>query len=99
MTSNKKKTKGAKDMMSRELLKRSGEIHTIDLSQVEGDGSFKCLKCGTSISPEDETEEVYTIIDTKVVKDELVELVVSCAKCKTIIKLTGFQQTAELADK
>jgi DNA-directed RNA polymerase subunit RPC12/RpoP len=99
MTSNKKKPKGAKEMMNRELLKRSGEIHTIDLSQIEGDGSFQCPKCGTSISPEDETEEVYKIIDTKVVNNELVELVVSCATCKTIIKLTGFQQTAELADE
>ena len=95
MTSNKKKAKGAKNMMNRELLNRSGETHTIDLSQIEGDGSFQCPKCETLISPEDETGQVYTIIDTKVVNDELVELVISCSTCGTLIKLTGFQQIIE----
>ncbi len=45
-----------------------------------------------AISPEDETEENYQILDTKVVNDELAELVVSCGKCGSIIRLTGFQQ-------
>jgi hypothetical protein len=47
------------------------------------------------ISPEDETEEVYRIVDTKVYNDELVELVISCGTCGTHIKLAGFQQTVE----
>ena len=69
--------------------------HTIDLTKIEGDGSFPCPKCGTIISPEDETEEIYKIVDTKVINDELVELVVMCGNCRSNIKLTGFQQTIE----
>ena len=48
-----------------------------------------------SISPDDESEENYQILDTKVVNDELAELVISCAKCGSTIKLTGFQQGSD----
>jgi len=70
-------------------------IHTVDLTKIDGDGSFPCPKCGTVISPEDETEEIYKIVDTKIVNDELVELVIMCGECKSKIKLTGFQQAIE----
>ncbi len=73
-------------------LEKKEYAFTIDLSSVEGDGSFPCPKCGRSISPDDETEDNYQIIDTKVVNDELSELVISCGKCGCTIKLTGFQQ-------
>jgi predicted RNA-binding Zn-ribbon protein involved in translation (DUF1610 family) len=66
--------------------------HTINLAAIDGDGSFQCPSCGTSISPDDETEENYQIMDTKVVNDELAELVIACGKCGCIITLTGFQQ-------
>jgi ribosomal protein S27AE len=69
--------------------------YTIDLTKIEGDGSFPCPKCGTIISPEDETEEIYKIVNTKVINDELVELILMCGKCRSNIKLTGFQQTIE----
>jgi hypothetical protein len=42
------------------------------------------------ISPDDETDSNYEIVDTKVKNDELAELVVRCKRCQTIIKLTGF---------
>jgi predicted RNA-binding Zn-ribbon protein involved in translation (DUF1610 family) len=64
----------------------------INLASVEGDGSFSCPKCGASISPDDETEDNYEIVDTKVVNNELAELVITCNKCGCTIKLTGFQQ-------
>lgn len=64
---------------------------TIDLTKIEGDGAFPCPKCGTVISPEDETEQVYKIVNTKVVNDELVELVIVCDTCGTHIRLAGFQ--------
>ena len=70
-------------------------LYTVDLTQIDGDGSFPCPKCGTLISPEDETEEVYKIVDTKVINDELVELVIMCGECSSNIKLTGFQQAIE----
>ena len=66
--------------------------YIVDLLAVEGNGSFACPKCGMMISPEDETEENYTIVNTKVINDELVELVVVCSKCGITIVLTGFEQ-------
>jgi predicted RNA-binding Zn-ribbon protein involved in translation (DUF1610 family) len=66
--------------------------YIVNLLTVEGNGSFACPKCGITISPEDETEKNYTIINPKVVNDELVELVVACGKCGIRIVLTGFQQ-------
>jgi predicted RNA-binding Zn-ribbon protein involved in translation (DUF1610 family) len=79
--------------MMKKNISTKGLIHNIDLTKIDGDGSFPCPKCGTVISPEDETEETYKIVDTKIVNDELVELVIMCGKCKSNIKLTGFQQT------
>jgi hypothetical protein len=76
------------------MMKKS-VTYTIDLTKIDGDGSFPCPKCGTVISPEDETEEIYKIVDTKIVNDELVELVIVCSECKSSIKLTGFQQVIE----
>ncbi|HUU89425.1 MAG TPA: hypothetical protein VMX17_16955 [Candidatus Glassbacteria bacterium] len=69
--------------------------HKIDLAQIDGDGAFPCPKCATMISPEDESESVYKIVDTKVSNNELVELTIKCNNCKTNMKLTGFQQTIE----
>ena len=77
-------------MMNKQKFKNQQYI--VDLLAVEGNGSFACPKCGMIISPEDETEENYTIVNTKVTNDELVELVVACGKCGTTIVLTGFEQ-------
>ena len=81
-------------MIKKNAVKKS-EMYTIDISLIEGDGSFPCPKCGTMISPEDETEDVYKILDTKMVNDELAELVISCGTCRTVIKVVGFQQAME----
>jgi hypothetical protein len=86
--------------MMKKSMSKKRVPYTVDLRQIDGDGSFPCPKCGTVISPEDETEEVYKIVDTKVVNDELVELVIMCGECSSNIKLTGFQQAIEgLASK
>jgi hypothetical protein len=66
--------------------------YTINLGNVDSeDGSFPCPNCHVSISPDDETEDNYEIMDTKVVNDELAELVIACGKCSCVIKVTGFQ--------
>jgi hypothetical protein len=44
-----------------------------------------------TISPEDETDENYKILETKVINEELAELVIACGKCRSTIILTGFQ--------
>jgi hypothetical protein len=77
-------------MMMKKLDKKVSE-YTVDLSTVEGDGSFPCPQCETAISPDDSSEENYQILDTKVDNDELSELVISCGKCGSTIRITGFQ--------
>ncbi|MCW4016339.1 MAG: hypothetical protein NWF06_08215 [Candidatus Bathyarchaeota archaeon] len=62
----------------------------MDLATLQGEGDFSCPGCGTVISPEDETEDVYVILDTKVSGDELEELVIQCNRCKSKIRLVGF---------
>ena len=78
-------------MMMKKQQKKNDSAYKIDLVSIEGDGSFPCPKCGMSISPEDETEDNYKILETKVVNDELAELIIACGKCKSTIMLTGFQ--------
>jgi len=65
-------------------------MYTVDLTRIDGDGAFPCPKCGTMISPDDESEETYQIVTTRVKRDELEELVLKCNKCKTTINLVGF---------
>ena len=77
--------------MMKKPQKKNGAEYKVDLVTVEGDGSFPCPKCGMPISPEDETEENYQILETKVVDEELSELVIACGKCRSTIVLTGFQ--------
>jgi hypothetical protein len=79
-------------MMMKKLDKKAS-VYKVDLAILEGDGSFDCPKCKATISPDDESEDNYEILDTKVVNDELVELVISCAKCGSTVKVTGFQSS------
>jgi predicted RNA-binding Zn-ribbon protein involved in translation (DUF1610 family) len=80
-------------MMKKETVKKS--MYTIDLTKIDGDGAFPCPKCGAVISPDDETEENYQIVDTKVKDDELAELILVCSKCRSTIKLVGFLSQPE----
>jgi len=78
-------------MMKKATVKK-GETYTIDLTKIDGDGAFPCPKCGVIISPDDETEEVYQIVETKVKGDDLAELILKCKKCGSTIRLVGFLQ-------
>ena len=69
---------------------KQSQVYRIDLTKIEGDGDFPCPNCGVVISPDDESEEVYTILDTKLKDEALQELVIQCNKCKSKIHLTGF---------
>ena len=64
--------------------------YTVDLRKTKGEGDVKCPKCGVVISPDDETEEVYTILDTVMDGDRLDRIVLQCFKCLSRIDLTGF---------
>jgi len=65
-------------------------MFTINLAKIEGKGDFPCPNCGVIISPEDETDNVYTIIDTKLNGHTLEELTLQCNKCGSKIRLVGF---------
>ncbi len=68
------------------------QIHAyqIDLTRIEGSGDFPCPRCGTTLSPDDETEETYTILGSRVNDDGLEEIAIQCNRCSSHIHLTGF---------
>jgi len=65
-------------------------VSELDLTKIEGNGDFPCPNCGVTISPEDESDDVYTILEEKIRNDALEELVIQCNKCSSRIRLTGF---------
>jgi DNA-directed RNA polymerase subunit RPC12/RpoP len=65
-------------------------IYQVNLTEIQGEGDFLCPNCGVVISPEDETENVYRILETKVKGQTLEELVIQCNKCGSKIRLVGF---------
>jgi len=83
--------------MMRKTAIEKGEMYTVDLTKIDGDGAFPCPKCSAMITPEDETEQVYKIVHTKVKKDELTELTLMCNQCGSKIKLTGFMSPSNEA--
>ena len=64
--------------------------YVVDLTKIRGKGEFPCPKCEVVVSPEDETEDVYSILETKVRGQSLEELVIQCNKCGSKIHLVGF---------
>ena len=65
-------------------------VTELDLTKIDGNGDFLCPTCGVTISPEDESEDVYVILEEKVTDDILEEMVIQCNKCSCRIRLTGF---------
>jgi predicted RNA-binding Zn-ribbon protein involved in translation (DUF1610 family) len=74
---------------------KSKAEYTVDLTKIDGDGAFSCPKCGAMISPDDETENTYHIVETRVKKDELEALILTCNSCGSTIRLTGFLSQPE----
>ncbi len=65
-------------------------VTELDLTKIDGNGDFPCPNCGVTISPEDESENVYIILEEKVKDDVLEEMLIQCKKCGSRIRLTGF---------
>jgi len=86
---HKNEKRCAYDMMKKADVKKD-MVYTIDLTKIDGDGAFPCPKCGSVISPDDQSDTTYEIVQTKVKGDDLEELVLTCKKCRTTIKLVGF---------
>jgi DNA-directed RNA polymerase subunit RPC12/RpoP len=76
-------------------------IYTVDLTKIGGNGDFACPRCGTKISPEDESEMVYSILGSKVRGNGLEEVLIRCNRCSSHIHLTGFSllQQMEVAEE
>lgn len=67
------------------------KCYTVDLTKQKGSGDIKCPKCGITISPDDETEETYTVLEAVMKGDDLDNAILKCNKCQAQICLTGFQ--------
>ena len=65
-------------------------ITELDLTKIDGNGDFPCPTCGVTISPEDESEDVYIILEEKVTDDVLEEMIIQCKNCSAQIRLIGF---------
>jgi len=66
------------------------QSYTINLTKIKGAGEFRCPKCGNAISPDDETEDVYTILETATKDDYLEKIVLQCNRCGSQIDIIGF---------
>jgi hypothetical protein len=75
-----------------ELALRQLRFYEIDLNRIQGDGNFLCPSCGITISPEDETEEVYSILEPIIRDNILEEVIIQCNRCANRIQVTGFSK-------
>lgn len=78
--------------LENQTMKRAS-IYVVDLTKIDGEGDFPCPHCGAIISPEDESESNYTILDTKYQGEsleKLEELTIQCNNCKNKIRIVGF---------
>lgn len=76
------------------------QVHAykIDLTKIEGKGDFPCPRCRTKISPDDETENAYSILEPKVDNNGLEEIIIRCNKCSSHIHLTGFSLWQKMSE-
>jgi hypothetical protein len=71
----------------------------IHLDKIEGEGDFPCPKCGALLSPEDESEKTYTIVDIVIGDDEIPEsMLIKCNNCNSTMRLEGFEALAEVEE-
>ena len=64
----------------------------INLNDIEGTGDFPCPSCGVIISPDEDSEETYKIVEVDTFKDgSLKALTLLCKKCQATIILEGFE--------
>jgi transcription initiation factor IIE alpha subunit len=65
--------------------------YKVNLAKIDGSGDFPCPKCGVRMSPDDPTENTYSIKEIKTRHDRLEELVIQCKTCESLIHLAGFK--------
>jgi len=62
-------------------------VYVLDLTKIEGSGEFSCPRCGNRISPDDVSEDSYSILEPKVNRHGLSEISIHCNKCSININL------------
>ena len=73
------------------------QAYRLDLTKMDGNGDFSCPRCRNLISPDETTEETYSILEPKVNSHGLDELVICCNICKSHIHLTEFSLLEKLS--
>jgi hypothetical protein len=73
------------------------QAYKLDLTKICGKGEFPCPRCKSIISPDEPSEETYSILEPKVDDHGLEEIVICCNKCKSQIHLIGFSLLEELS--
>lgn len=58
---------------------------------IESDGKFPCPKCGAVISPEDETDEIYKILNVERSPSGDISGVLIRCKCGAVIRIVGLE--------
>jgi hypothetical protein len=66
------------------------KFYTVDLTKVKGSGKLRCPRCRVEISPDDETECAYTILEPVMKGEYLEKVILKCNGCGSQIHLTGF---------
>jgi len=66
------------------------QVYTIDLAKIEGNGDFSYPKRRVTSSLEDETESVYSVLETKIRNVSLEELVIVYNECASNVRFVGF---------
>jgi hypothetical protein len=74
------------------------QVYRLDLTKIDGSGDFSCPGCGAAISPDDYTEEAYSILEAKVNNQGLAELVIRCNSCASYLHLTGFSLLQKVSE-
>ena len=78
--------------------KNDQDIYIIGLSKTSSSGVFSCPQCGTSISPDDTTEELYSIVEAKIKDSKLDEVVICCNTCTSEIRIVGLSTVERLSE-
>lgn len=75
--------------MERQGLKQI-QVCTIDLAKIEGNGDFSYPNRRVTISLEDETVGVYSVLEAKIRNVSLEELVIVSNECVSNVRFVGF---------
>jgi DNA-directed RNA polymerase subunit RPC12/RpoP len=71
------------------------KLFVVEVSETKRSGEFKCPKCGVRISPDDRSEDAYTILETVMKGDCLEKLILQCNRCGSKIHLIGFNSSED----